>query len=61
MWHRIDLAEADAISLGQSGANIGMAIGRSIGAETETELEIHMLGPVRNKRDQGTCSKKGPA
>ena len=50
----------DGISPGQNGASIGMVIGRSIEAEREMGLEIGTQRPVRNRSDQGACSKKEP-
>jgi hypothetical protein len=58
---RIDLAEPDAVSLGQTGVNIGIVIGRSIEAETKMGLETVRFGPILDRSPQGACSKKYPA
>lgn len=45
----MELAKPEGISLGQSGANIGIVIGRPVGAEREMGLETRKLGPVYDK------------
>jgi len=46
------------ISLGEIGADIGLAVGRSIEAKREMVLEISRLTPERDWDDQDVCSKK---
>jgi len=47
----MDLAKPESVSLGQSGANIGMVIGRPIEAEGQMGLETYGYKPMRNLND----------
>jgi hypothetical protein len=55
---KIHLTKPEVISFGQSGANIGIVIGRAIEAETEMGLEILSSRSFVHEAYQGARSKK---